>query len=524
MHKPHHEELDSELVIGLAAALGTEVKPVVEILTERLQAAGYQVHPIKVAKEIIPRVQDVPKAENWYSQSKAYMVAGNEARRRYSDDAILAKGVAACIYGMREQERGLPAPNLRTAYIIDSLKRPEEVHELRQIYPGGFVLIGVHSEESRRKQNLIEERGMTDSEAAELIELDGEEKQVKHGQRLNRTFHLADFFVRESQDRQRLYFDIKRIVEIWFGNPYVTPTFDEYAMFMAFSAALRSADLSRQVGAVVAKNKSILSTGANDCPAYGGGLYWPERNEELEICDLPGGRDYMRKVDSNRMEQRKIIDDILSNLEVTGLAKEKARQVLEASRLTELTEYGRVVHAEMEAILACARNAISTQDATLYCTTFPCHNCAKHIVASGITRVVYVEPYPKSKALEFHTDSITTNPDDQDASGHISSCANPDCCESEISNSNESKGISSKSQKVKFVPFVGIGPRRFFDLFSMNGGTGYPLVRKTRDEGEIVPWRLDQSKLRLKMLPGSYLNFEMAAAASFGSSMKEKSR
>ncbi|MDN3612645.1 hypothetical protein QWZ16_23945 [Vibrio ostreicida] len=26
---------------------------------------------------------------------------------------------------------------------------------------------------------------------------------------------------------------------------------------------------------------------------------------------------------------------------------------------------------------------------------FPCHNCAKHIVASGIKRVVYVEPYPK---------------------------------------------------------------------------------------------------------------------------------
>ncbi|MCZ5321339.1 hypothetical protein O5699_00900 [Escherichia coli] len=58
-----------------------------------------------------------------------------------------------------------------------------------------------------------------------------------------------------------------------FGNPFITPTFDEYAMYMAFSSALRSADLSRQVGAVLAKNYAIMSTGANDVPKSGGGLY-----------------------------------------------------------------------------------------------------------------------------------------------------------------------------------------------------------------------------------------------------------
>ncbi|MFO2375906.1 cytidine deaminase, partial [Pseudomonas aeruginosa] len=67
-----------------------------------------------------------------------------------------------------------------------------------------------------------------------------------------------------------------RVIDILFGQPYVTPTFDEYAMFMAFSASLRSADLSRQVGAVLTRDEGIISTGANDVPKAGGGLYWPE--------------------------------------------------------------------------------------------------------------------------------------------------------------------------------------------------------------------------------------------------------
>ena len=60
----------------------------------------------------------------------------------------------------------------------------------------------------------------------------------------------------------------------------------------------------------------------------------------------------------------------------------------------------------MEELLFCARNTVDTRRATLYTTTFPCHNCAKHIIAAGIARVVYVEPYPKSKAMEFHGDAL----------------------------------------------------------------------------------------------------------------------
>jgi cytidine deaminase len=402
----------------------------------------------------------------------------------------LALGATTRISAKREKNEDESGQALcKTAVIIDSLKRPEEVETLRRVYPSGFVLMGIHEVESRRLHYLTTSLGMTETNALKLIERDGEESKVEHGQRVNKTFHLADFFVRISDSHDRLRFDIKRIVELWFGNPFITPTFDEHAMFMAFAAGLRSADLSRQVGAVVTQDMQILATGANDCPRAGGGLYWPTRQEDGCIADAPNGRDHTRSAgDSNRAEQDRIIDRIVTEGESAeyGLDGSKLRKLLETSRIRDLTEYGRVVHAEMEAMLSCARCGASTVGATLYCTTFPCHNCAKHIIAAGIKRVVYVEPYPKSKTREFHDDSIATG------------------------KKGEAGGL------VKFSPFVGIGPRRFFDLFSMQLGSTYPLVRKDNVTGRCKEWKIESAQLRIQMNPVSYLELESQACELFG--------
>ena len=144
----------------------------------------------------------------------------------------------------------------------------------------------------------------------------------------------------------------------------------------------------------------------------------------------------------------------------------------------------------MEALLACARNGLNTRNATLYATTFPCHNCTKHIVAAGISRVVYVEPYAKSKAQKLHNDSI--------AFGLV----------------DHAEEQAAARKKVRFEPFIGVGPRRFFDLFSTRLGTGRHVPRKTKD-GETVEWRLENAVPRRQMLPYSYLELEAAAAKHF---------
>ena len=90
----------------------------------------------------------------------------------------------------------------------------------------------------------------------------------------------------------------------------------------------------------------------------------------------------------------------------------------------------------MAALVDAARRGVGVDGLTLYTTTFPRHDCAKHIVAAGIQRVVYIEPYPKSLSVPLYPDSIAVD------------------------------GVSTDGGLVDFQPFVGIGPRRYVDIFT----------------------------------------------------------
>lgn len=471
---------DTELVVGLVAATGTDVDRVAQVLMERFTVFDYRPKVIKISQEIIAELYPQDSSADYRKRMNQLMDAGNELRRTSGDNSVLALAASARINQIRldESPGDGPVPLPRRAFIVSSLKHPEEVHRLRSIYSTGFFLVGVHADEKRRFDFLTRNKQVSVEDAQQLMGRDAEESE-HFGQHTRDTFHLSDFFVSLDSNADKLQGDLWRILDLLFGKPYVTPTFDEYAMFMAFSAALRSADLSRQVGAVVTQRRNIVATGANDVPKAKGGLYWPQYNEAgTEIIDQPDGRDYMRGFDSNAREKSAIIDDIVAS--APAEQHDKLRQILRRSRLDDITEYGRMVHAEMEAILACTRMGISTEGAVLYCTTFPCHNCAKHIIAAGIERVMYVEPYPKSKALEFHSDSVSLGTD-------------------QVGN-------------VVFAPFVGVGPRSFFNLFSTRLGSGYPIERKTRG-GEVVDWKEKTARIRMRLLPSSYIERETLAAS-----------
>jgi len=198
-------------------------------------------------------------------------------------------------------------------------------------------------------------------------------------------------------------------------------------------------------------------------------------------------------VQGSSFQFERFIDEIDKELEaLTDSARliDQAAKLLKDASIMDITEYGRAVHAEMEAILSCTRTGQSTRGAILYCTTFPCHNCAKHIIDAGICRVVYVQPYPKSKAEELHGDAIFFK------NGAV-------------------KPSSFSTDAVQFEPFDGVGPRRFLDLFSMNLGQGYDVERK--GDGKIKQWtrpaadsELTQPMTgpRVPMRPNSYLERE----------------
>lgn len=500
-HTPSRQSLDAEfdrpeLVLALVGAVGTELCGVRKFLEEALQRLGYDFLQISVSADIMPLV--VPELPEKYADEetrlRTLMDAGDRAREMTRDASVFALGVANFINAYREAEPETGDATHRRympgrAYIISSLKRPEEVEQLRLIYGPGFFLFGVHAELRKRRERLTKRLRVQPASADHLISRDDHDGG-DFGQRVTDTFHLADFFVHWDGVDDHLRHSIDRSLEIIFGHPFKTPTFDEFAMFSAFTASLRSADLSRQVGAVVARGRQIIATGANDCPAAGGGSYWPQEVCSGEILDHDKGRDFTRGEDSNRVEQERIIADILSRATPEKGFNEKSREALKEllskSRIQDLTEFGRVVHAEMDALLSCARIGVSTTGGVVYSTTFPCHNCAKHIISAGISRVVFIEPYRKSKAPEFHDDAVTIGLSPQ----------------------------AADDARVVFEPFVGVGPRRFLDLFSVKLGSGSTMKRKNSDGKAVEVEALDR-RPRLRMLPVSYLGLEKLAINRF---------
>lgn len=491
----------SELMFGFVGPIGANMKTAEDIIQTRCEELGYHVERVHVTYDILPKLDSGAFAlsTSEFGRFKTLMDVGTTARRDVSED-IVALGIATQISHIRAKNSN----RSRIAYIIHSLKHPAEVRRLRELYPRGFYLVAVNVPEHVRQAYLIEKYQLSPDEAAELMLRDELENDT-YGQRVNDTFHLADFFVGWVEDEERVKQSLIRFVDIIFGDPHRTPTFSEYSMFMAFAAALRSADLSRQVGAVIARGGEILSTGANDCPQSGGGLYWPRYDAASKIfADIYKGRDYTRGGDSNRFAQLEIIKSITcaceklkdehGNRMISSEALKEIEKIIDKSSVGDLTEFGRVVHAEMEALLSCARKGISPKEATIYCTTFPCHNCAKHIIAAGIRRVVFIEPYRKSKATELHNEVIKiVYPRPGDSSI-------PDAA------------------IVRFEPFFGVGPRRFFDLFSMNLGTGRVIQRKEKESGATAAW-VDRTP-RIRMSPHSYLHNEEEAAKRFSAVKK----
>ena len=123
------------------------------------------------------------------------------------------------------------------------------------------------------------------------------------------------------------------------------PSWDEYFMRIAREVATRATCLRRSVGAVIVRDRRILSTGYNGSP--------PGQPHCYEV----------------------------------GCLMEDGRCI-------------RTLHAEQNALIQAALHGVSTEGATLYGTCRPCHVCARMIVGAGIRRVVFAGDPPEGWGLE----------------------------------------------------------------------------------------------------------------------------
>jgi deoxycytidylate deaminase len=478
---------NAEIVIGLACAVGTEYGPIRDFLVETLLRYGYKPKVVRIS-DSIPKFTDYPLQDSpEIERIDSRMTAGNLVCCESGRNDIWALAAIAAINSSREQEQvcenfHLQKPLPRTANILLTLKRPEEVRTLRKVYGDGFFLIGLFATYKERLDYLIQQNAPR-QQAIDLINRDAAEEDP-HGQQTRKTFYLSDVFV--SLRDQAYRGELERFFDLVFSDPLTTPTQHENAMFLAYASSLRSGQLGRQVGAAIAsKGGDIIALGCNDVPKPGGGLYWPGKDD---------GRDGVLGFDTNDKQRDKIVDLLVSRLP-RELRESSEKQFRSSFReILDITEYGRAVHAEMDALLCSARSGVSPVGANLYTTTFPCHNCTRHIIAAGIERVFYIEPYAKSRAEELHEDAIIV----------------------------EEKGREDKQfrkRRVPFTPFVGVGPRRYFDLFSLTLSRGYEVDRKK--EGRTIKFSRQGAFPRVPMSPFSYIQKEAIAIKELDSLPKQ---
>jgi dCMP deaminase len=134
-------------------------------------------------------------------------------------------------------------------------------------------------------------------------------------------------------------------------NEFSRPKWDEYFMNVAHVVKSRSNCITRQVGAILVKNRQIISTGYNGTP------------KGVKNCYEGGCKRCNDRMDGN-VESGKDLDKCVCS------------------------------HAEENAVVQAAFHGISTKDATLYTTNTPCTTCAKILINAGIKKIVAEGDYP----------------------------------------------------------------------------------------------------------------------------------
>lgn len=432
-----------ELFFGFVSAVGADIDETMICFKKKLENFGYNVEEISItqsfeyiAKAIKPIA--VLKKDTEYERIKSNIAYGNQLRSHYKDSGVLS---AVAVKGIIEKRNPNSKPE-KTAYLLRQFKRKEEIDTLRQIYGKLFFQVSIYSRRAARVEHLSR-RFADDSgsgtaksfrqQAEELVLTDENEITDDYGQRVGKIFHDADFIISADSLLPSVKTQVSRFCELLFASNSISPNKHEYGMFLAKAAALRTLDLSRQVGAAAfSQTGEVISLGSNEVPKATGGTYWSD--EEFD------DREYKRGIDSNDKRKKELLFEVFRSFD-PKIKKEDLftnKNVMDTQFMDAL-EYGRIIHAEMSVISDAARCGNSLRQAVLYTTTFPCHLCAKHIVSSGFSKVVFLEPYPKSLAEGLHADSIEFE--------------------------NSERGKYSKFPSVKFEHFFGVTPRKYRELF-----------------------------------------------------------
>jgi len=329
------------MIIGLTGTLGAGKGTVVEFLKQK----GFKHYSVR---EFLN--QELTKRGLSLNRDNQVMIA-NQLREINSPSYIVEQ-----LYEKAKQDLG--------DVIIESIRTPGEVEKIKE---KGGILLAVDAEPPIRYSRIIIRQSETDNQT--FNEFLADEKREMYSinpnhQNLSKCISMADFVLENNKDFYHLKKQVEEILEKIKTSKqepekYIRPSWDEYFMKMTALVAERSTCLRHNVGAIIVKNKRVLTTG------YNGAVKGVKDCLELGC-----------KKDELKLE--------------SGFGSEECR----------------AVHAEQNAIAQAGLHGTNIEGGTIFCTHIPCRMCAKQIINSGLKEVVYYFDYEGAKgSLEILKES-----------------------------------------------------------------------------------------------------------------------
>lgn len=310
------------MIIGLTGKNGAGKGEVARFLTE----SGYEYHSLSdiLREELAARGQTVTR--------EVLIGIGNELRASYG------AGVLA--------ERTLEKLSAEAHAVVDSIRNPFEVEALRR--RRNFYLLEVDADPKIRFERAKARNREGEAKTYEgFLEMESREAQTSDPttQQLNRTGEMADAVVSNNGTVEELRDQVRQVIQALAASTE-RPDWDEYFMNIARVVALRGNCIKRKIGAVIVRDKRIISTGYNGTP------------RGVKNCNEGG----------------------CPRCNHFGASGAKLEECL-------------CSHAEENAIVQAAYHGASTKGGTIYCTYSPCLICTKMIINSGLVEVVFNKSY-----------------------------------------------------------------------------------------------------------------------------------
>jgi deoxycytidylate deaminase len=312
-----------EIVFGIVGPIGINIEPVVASIERTLYNIRYDCFRLHLTDYIDhPRITTKMANSSYFDKYSALISRGNEYRKiARSNDAFAGLAITLIQKKRNELTGSLRDPRPQTAYIVRQFKRPEEIDLMRRVYGQKFIQVSIYGSEQDRFNAMVKKimsfnssprnEHVSKQEAIKLIQMDSDQSDEIGGQQVSKVFHLGDVFV-DGIDADNSHKTIERFINALFGSSKSSPTKDEHGLYLASAAALRSADLSRQVGAAICTSDGeVISIGCNEVPKARGGAYWIDGEDTL-------ARDVEQQMDPNHERRRQIVHDFIQRLDKKG--------------------------------------------------------------------------------------------------------------------------------------------------------------------------------------------------------------